>query len=168
MYKRQALRPCELRSWEEDDDRDGKADSLRFHLKVPLDEAAGERLHSLTFMVGVSALFSEETTLALNGTATVAHSSALPGARWRQSGELQVRRSDGPFRATVLPELSPCSTPFWMLQDPVQARRRRPARRTARSVRRRNRPIPSLAARGLTTAFSRRWCGRRWPRSLGA
>ena len=117
-----ALRPCELRSWEEDDDRDGKADSLRFHLKVPLDEAAGERLHSLTFMVGVSALFSEETTLALNGTATVAHSSALPGARWRQSGELQVRRSDGPFRATVLPELSPCSTPFWMLQDPVQAR----------------------------------------------
>ena len=131
-----ALRPCELRSWEEDDDRDGKADSLRFHLKVPLDEAAGERLHSLTFMVGVSALFSEETTLALNGTATVAHSSALPGARWRQSGELQVRRSDGPFRATVLPELSPCSTPFWMLQDPVQARRRRrrhPARRTARA-----------------------------------
>ena len=126
-----ALRPCELRSWEEDDDRDGKADSLRFHLKVPLDEAAGERLHSLTFMVGVSALFSEETTLALNGTATVAHSSALPGARWRQSGELQVRRSDGPFRATVLPELSPCSTPFWMLQDPVQVRRRRPARRTA-------------------------------------
>jgi hypothetical protein len=115
-----ALRPCELRSWEEDDDRDGKADSLRFHLKVPLDEAAGERLHSLTFMVGVSALFSEETTLALNGTAVVAHSSALPGARWRQSGELQVRRSDGPFRATVLPELSPCSTPFWMLQDPVQ------------------------------------------------
>ena len=126
-----ALRPCELRSWEEDDDRDGKADSLRFHLKVPLDEAAGERLHSLTFMVGVSALFSEETTLALNGTATVAHSSALPGARWRQSGELQVRRSDGPFRATVLPELSPCSTPFWMLQDPVQARASAAARRTA-------------------------------------
>ena len=47
-----------------------------------------------------------------------------------------MRRSDGPFRATVLPELSPCSTPFWMLQDPVQARsrrRRHPARRTARA-----------------------------------
>ena len=73
-----ALRPCELRSWEEDDDRDGKADSLRFHLKVPLDEAAGERLHSLTFMVGVSALFSEEATLALNGTATVAGTGSAP------------------------------------------------------------------------------------------
>ena len=143
-----AMRPCELRSWEEDDDRDGKADSLRFHLKVPLDEAAGERLHSLTFMVGVSALFSEETTLALNGTATVAHSSALPGARWRQSGELQVRRSDGPFRATVLPELSPCSTPFWMLQDPVQARApaAAAARRTARPRAPRTRARPRARA----------------------
>ena len=154
-----AMRPCELRSWEEDDDRDGKADSLRFHLKVPLDEAAGERLHSLTFMVGVSALFSEETTLALNGTATVAHSSALPGARWRQSGELQVRRSDGPFRATVLPELSPCSTPFWMLQDPVQARRRRrhPARRTARARAPRTKPATPARADAPPPALAGEW-----------
>ena len=49
------LRPCQLRAWTEDDDRDDKPELLQFALSIPVDLLAGERVHSVSLMVGVEA-----------------------------------------------------------------------------------------------------------------
>ena len=76
------LRPCQLRAWPEDTDRDGKPEALQFSLKVPLDADGGERLHGLTVLVGVEAVYASDrfADLRLNGSVLVQHQSGLPGA----------------------------------------------------------------------------------------
>ena len=76
------LRPCQLRAWPEDTDRDGKPEALQFSLKVPLDADGGERLHGLTVLVGVEAVYASNrfADLRLNGSVLVQHQSGLPGA----------------------------------------------------------------------------------------
>ena len=76
------LRPCQLRAWPEDTDRDGKPEALQFSLKVPLDADGGERLHGLTVLVGVEAVYASGrfADLRLNGSVLVQHQSGLAGA----------------------------------------------------------------------------------------
>jgi hypothetical protein len=73
------MRPCQLRAWAEDDERDGKPEALQFVLRLPLDEAAGERLHGLTLLLGVEAAYAAASGLRLNGachTVSAADSAA--------------------------------------------------------------------------------------------
>ena len=75
------LRPCQLRAWAEDDERDGKPDALQFVLRVPLDAAAGERLHGLTLLVGVEASYQSASSLHLNGACCPSQLSDVTRAR---------------------------------------------------------------------------------------
>ena len=114
------LRPCQLRAWPEDTDRDGKPEALQFLLTVPLDAAGGERLHGLTVLVGVEAVYSSAhfADLRLNGSVVVQHQSGLPGARWRQQADIGLRTTN-PLRPASMDSRKPCGVPFWLLQQPL-------------------------------------------------
>jgi len=114
------LRPCQLRAWPEDTDRDGKPEALQFSLKVPLDADGGERLHGLTVLVGVEAVYASDrfADLRLNGSVLVQHQSGLPGARWRQHADVGLRTTN-PLRPASMESRKPCASPFWLLQQPL-------------------------------------------------
>lgn len=114
------LRPCQLRAWPEDTDRDGKPEALQFSLKVPLDADGGERLHGLTVLLGLEAVYASDrfADLRLNGSVLVAHQSGLAGARWRQHADVGLRTSS-PLRPASLEPRKPCASPFWLLQQPL-------------------------------------------------
>ena len=83
-----SLRPCELRQWEEDDERDGLPDRLNFVVRMPLDEAAGEQIKSISVVLGVGVLFQHEFQLQLNSTLRFAASSPLAGRLATQPAQL--------------------------------------------------------------------------------
>ena len=112
------IRPCELRSWEEDDERDGYPDRLQYLLKIPLDAHAGERLHSVSVIIGVEAQFQKEFSLRLNSSLHLQASSPLPGKVWQQTADLALR-SDRLQRSKDLPAREPCPTPVWAFREPV-------------------------------------------------
>jgi len=112
------LRPCQLRVWSDDHERDGKPDALQVSLKLPLDSAAGERLHALTLLVGVEVIYQSQSSLSLNGTLSVQHSSALSGSRWRQFADLQLH-TQHPLRPSSMSRREPCAEDSWMLQQPL-------------------------------------------------
>ena len=114
------LRPCQLRAWPEDTNRDGKPEALQFSLKVPLDAGGGERLRGLTVLLGLEAVYASDrfADLRLNGSVLVAHQSGLAGARWRQHADVGLRTSS-PLRPASLEPRKPCASPFWLLQQPL-------------------------------------------------
>ena len=112
------LRPCQLRAWPEDNDRDGKPESLEFLLTVPLDADGGERLHGLTVLLGAGAAYNSASTLQLNGSLLVQHQSGLSGARWRQHADVGLR-TESPLRPSSMESRAPCGAPFWLLQQPL-------------------------------------------------
>lgn len=112
------LRPVKLRSWYEDDERDGKPDRLQYVLTVPLDAAAGERLHSISVLLGVDVNFAREFNLRLNSSLHMQASSPLPGRTWVQTADLALR-SDMPQRSLDLPVREPCPERTWAFQQPV-------------------------------------------------
>lgn len=114
------LRPCELRSWYEDDDRDGYPDRLQYKLTMPIDSAAGERLHAISVVLGLEVLFSNEFSLRLNASVNLQAASPLPGRALRQVADLVLRSKD-PQRSLDLPTRPPCPHPTWAFQHPVQA-----------------------------------------------
>ena len=115
------LRPCQLRAWPEDTNRDGKPEALQFSLKVPLDAGGGERLRGLTVLLGLEAVYASDrfADLRLNGSVLVAHQSGLAGARWRQHADVGLRTSS-PLRPASLEPRKPCASPFWLLQQPLR------------------------------------------------
>ncbi|KAL1515660.1 hypothetical protein AB1Y20_002278 [Prymnesium parvum] len=111
-----SLRPSELRAWSEDDDRDGRAETLVFVLRMPLGE--DERVHSVSLMLGLDVLYDRATSLRTNSSVFVQHNSPLPGLRSSQSADL-VLVSERALRAGDRRARAPCTTDFWMLQTPV-------------------------------------------------
>lgn len=114
-----ALRPMELSYWEEDDERDGRPDRLQFVLRVPLDRAAGERLLSVSVLLGVDVAFERDFDLRLNSSLLLEASSPLPGSVWNQTADLAMR-SQQPQRSKALGQREPCPSPVWALIQPVQ------------------------------------------------
>lgn len=114
------LRPCELRAWSQDDERDGLPDKLEFLLRVPLDLAAGERLLSISVMLGVGVEFATKFRMSLDGALHLQHSSPLPGSRWRQTADLQLRSRD-PQAAPDMGVRSACQGATSALQEPLGA-----------------------------------------------
>ena len=113
------LRPSELRAWTEDDARDGRVETLAFQLRVPL--AAGERMHSVSLMVGLDVIFDRATSLRMNSSLFVQHSSPLSGLRSSQSADL-VLVSERALRGANRVARAPCNEHIWMLQAPPNAR----------------------------------------------
>lgn len=111
------FRPSELRAWTQDDNRDGRIEALQIVLRVPL--ASGERMHSVSLMVGVNASYSSATKLLLNGSVFVQHSSPLPGL---QSQQETYARIEGPPDTRN----GPCMAPFTVPDIPPQQSYRRP------------------------------------------
>lgn len=114
-----SLRPCSLRSWTEDDERDGYPDRLQYALTIPLDADAGERLHSVSVLVGVGVRFDREFSLRLNSSLHMHASSPLPGREWRQTADLTLS-SAAPQRSLDLVPRPPCPSPTWAFEQPVQ------------------------------------------------
>jgi len=112
------LRPMELSSWEEDDERDGRPERLRIVLRVPLDNDGGERLHSISVLLGVDVAFHHEFDLRLNASLLMEANSPLPGSVWNQTADL-VLRSEEPLRSKALGRRDACPSPTWALQEPV-------------------------------------------------
>lgn len=112
------LRPCQLRSWAEDDERDGRPDRLQYVITLPVDVDAGERLHSVSVVLGVDVQFEREFSLRLNGSLHLQAQSPLPGRRWVQSADLALR-SDEPMRSLDLAPRPPCHQPTWAFATPV-------------------------------------------------
>jgi len=113
-----ALRPCELLAWEEDDERDGRPDRLQFVVRMPLDVAAGERLLSMSVVLGVDVAFHRHFQLRMNSSLHLVASSPLAGQRWQQTADL-VLRSQQPQRPKDYERREPCPEPTWALQTPV-------------------------------------------------
>jgi hypothetical protein len=115
----ESLRPMQLRSWVEDDERDGQPDRLQYALTIPLDAASGERLHAVSVVLGIDMKFETEFSMRLNGSLHLQASSPLPGKSWVQSADLGLR-SDEPMRALDLPARPPCAEPVWAFREPVK------------------------------------------------
>ena len=113
-----SLRPMLLSHWEEDDERDGKADRLQFVLRVPLDPDAGERLLSISVILGVKVAFEGEFDLLLDSALLLTASSALPGRVWNQTADLVLVSKDSQ-RSRALGRRSACPSPVEPLQEPV-------------------------------------------------
>lgn len=107
------LRPSELRAWTEDDDRNGRVESLVFSLRVPL--GSDERIHSVSLMLGLEVILDQATSLRMNSTVYVQHSSPLPGLRSSQTADLLLE-STRALRSSRQPARAPCREAFWMLQ----------------------------------------------------
>ena len=114
---RSSLRPCSLRAWEEDDERDGLPDRLKFVVKMPIDSSAGERVHSASVLVGVDVAFEREFELRLNASLLMQASSPLAGRRWEQTSDLTLR-SNHPQRSLDLLPRDPCPAPTWAFGRP--------------------------------------------------
>ena len=112
------LRPMSLRYWEEDDERDGTPERLRFVVSVPLDTASAERLLSMRVLFGVDVVFSGEFDMRMNASLVMEASSPLPGRTWNQTADLSLRSTE-PQRSKALTRREPCPTPRWALQYPV-------------------------------------------------
>jgi len=112
-----ALRPCELQAWEEDDERDGYPDRLQFVLRMPLDAAAGERLLSMSVVLGLDVAFTRHFELHMNSSVRLEASSPLAGRRWQQTADLALRSKE-PQLSLVMRPREPCPTPTWALQTP--------------------------------------------------
>ena len=125
------LRPSELRTWTEDDDRDGRVETLAFQLRVPL--AAGERMHSISLMLGFDVIFDRATSLRMNSSIFVQHSSPLPGLRSAQSADL-VLVSEQALRGKDRVQRAPCKEPLWMLQVRLLPTEGAPARHWRRGL----------------------------------
>jgi len=116
---RERLRPCQLRTYYEDDERDGKPDRLQLELTMPLDPDAGERLLSASLLVGVGVSFEREFRLELNASLHAQASHPLPGRAWHQTADLTLR-SNKPQRSLDLGARDACPEPTWMFREPVQ------------------------------------------------
>ena len=114
-----ALRPCTLKAWEEDDERDGLADKLNFVVRMPIDADAGERVHAASVIVGVDVHFHQEFQLRMNASLRFEASSPLPGVAMQQTADL-VLRSNHPQRSLDLSMREPCPQPVWALREPLQ------------------------------------------------
>lgn len=112
------LRACELSAWEEDDERDGRPDRLQFVVRVPLDDKAGEQLHSFSAVFGVELLFQREFRLRLNASLRMEASSPLPGRALHQRADLTLR-SKYPQRSKDLRQREPCPEAVWAFKEPV-------------------------------------------------
>lgn len=112
------LRPCQLRSWVEDDERDGYADRLQHVLTMPVDVENGERLHSISVILGVDVRFEREFRLRMNSSLHLQAASPLPGKAWTQVADLELRSSE-PQRSLDLPQRPSCATLAWALRRPV-------------------------------------------------
>lgn len=114
------LRPCQLRSWVEDDERDGFPDRLQYVLTVPVDVDSGERLQSISVIAGVDVRFDREFRMRMNSSLHFQAASPLPGKAWRQVADLDLRSSE-PQRSLDLPQRPPCVAPTWAFERPVLA-----------------------------------------------
>lgn len=113
-----SLRPMQLRSWYEDDERNGRPERMQFVLNIPVDADAGERLHSVSVVLGVDVAFDKEFRLRLNGSLHLQAASPLPGRAWVQSADLTLR-SDQPQRSRDRSAREPCPEPTWAFARPV-------------------------------------------------
>jgi len=115
------FRSCELRSWSDDDNNDGRPDALHFALHVPLDAAASEQVYSISLMVGLSYVADDNkhAKLEMNGTILASYASPLPGRRWLQRSEL-VLHTQKPLPARNRGPPLACQPYFWMFENPVE------------------------------------------------
>lgn len=111
-----SLRPMELYAWDEDDERDGRVDRLRFDLSVPLDRDNDERLLSIAVLVGVEVVFRNEFELMLNSSLVMEASSPLPGDKWVQVADLTMQ-SQKPQQSKVTGRRNACMSPTWAFKD---------------------------------------------------
>jgi hypothetical protein len=114
-----SLRPCSLRAWEEDDERDGLADRLKFVVSMPVDLENDERIHAFSVTLGVDASFATEFQLRLNSSLRMEASSPLAGSSMEQTANLELQSSK-PQRSFDLVQREPCPSPVWLLRSPVQ------------------------------------------------
>lgn len=114
-----SLRPCEFRTWYEDDELDGYPDRLEYVVTMPVDADAGERVHSVSVIVGLDVRFESEFRLRFNASVHLQAASPLPGRAWRQTADLTLQ-SDAAQRSLDLPPRPPCPTPTWAFMTPVQ------------------------------------------------
>lgn len=112
------MRPCKMSSWYEDDERDGMAERIEYRLEIPVDAAAGERIHSVSVILGVDVSFQREFSLRLNSSLHLQASSPLPGKAWTQTADLTLRSND-PQRSFDLPPRDPCPKPVWAFKQPM-------------------------------------------------
>lgn len=86
-----AFKPCSLRAWTEDDNRDGRPERLRFVLSVPPPST----VKALSVLVGVKAVYNNgvHSSLTVDGLAYAQASSAIAGKRWTQYGDLSLSTS---------------------------------------------------------------------------
>lgn len=114
---RDTLRPCSLRTWEEDDELDGFPDRLQLALSMPVDADNGERVLAASVVVGVSVTFVTEFKLTMNASVVLEASSPLPGRLWEQTADLELR-SNHAQRSLDLVARDPCPAPTWAFARP--------------------------------------------------
>lgn len=113
-----SLRPSQLRSWVEDDQQDGVPDRLHYVLTMPIDANAGERLHSVSVLIGAGVRFETEFNQRFNASLLFQASSPLPGKAMAITADLALR-SSLPQRSLDLPPRAPCPEPVWAFRQPV-------------------------------------------------
>ncbi|KAK2551021.1 Transmembrane protein 231 [Acropora cervicornis] len=80
-----------IKSWENDDNLDGKYDSLHFNIEIPLRDS--EAIHSVQLLLIFDYQLQKYVSLQMESIAYIYHSSPLAGAEFSTSGKLRLQQS---------------------------------------------------------------------------
>lgn len=87
----QKLRIPLIKSWENDDNLDGKYDSLHFNIEIPLRDS--EAIHSVQLLLIFDYQLQKYVSLQMESIAYIYHSSPLAGAEFSTLGKLRLQQS---------------------------------------------------------------------------